>query len=217
MARPTMPDAQRRGHVLRVYFNAAELAFVRAKAVRAKFPLARYLRRCALGQSIPAPIPGRNLLARFQLWRVKSNASQIAAVLPDAEAMLTRLRERTETVREQLIRRPWPRFAPWPYSGEPKTLAFKVRVTRSERRHIQARAVAAGRQLSGYIRDQALLRQSPPQPVELPPALFDELYETQRQWNAMAYAANSGRLDQVDLSIVDRLHRLYDAVLGALS
>jgi len=223
MPRPTKPDSLRRRQIIRVYFNPAELTRVQTQAKRAKSSLAHYLRRCALGKKIPAPIPGRNLLAWHQLWRVKSNASQIAAVLRvyrsgvPAARLLARLHERTERVRQALVRRPWPRFEPWPWSPEPKQCAVKIRTTKDERSRIAACAEMSGGTVSGFVRVQALRRQAPPQPAELAQPLFESLYQIQSQWNQMAYAANTGRFDQIDLSIVDRFHSLYDQVVKALA
>ncbi len=223
MARPIKPKSQRLACEIKIYCHRMELAEIQRRAARCTIRTTSYLRRCALGLRLPSPMPGRNLLARAQLWRVKSNATQIGRALdagvlaPFPKTLLMSLSERTERVRHRLgCSRP-ALIERVPDLDLPRPRVVKLRVTSSDYQRLAAMAKRAGLSLSAFIRNKALGRRLPPRIPKLPPALFDALYAVQSEWNAAAHGVNAGRLRHVDEGFFDRFNRLYNLVLEVLS
>ncbi len=223
MARPRKSADQRQIMRIKVYCCKAEASEIRRRAQRRRCAVSEYLRRCALGRRLPSATPPRNLLARFQLWRVKSNATQIRQALdagriaPIPRDRLQRLSARTETLRERLRQSP-PRVEARHHAlTQTGRVALALRVNRAERAVIAARARRAGLSLSAFARRKALGRRMPARIPELPKPLFDALFRTQRQWNAIAHAVNAGKTRVVDGAIFDRFDQLYDEAFRVLS
>jgi len=220
MARPVTPEAARLSREIKIYCHRLELAELKRRSARCGCSLPSYLRRCALRRQLPSPMPGRNLLARHQLWRVKSNATQIGRALehgrlvPMPAQWLARLSRRTERVRQSLAEaRPFikERF----FSLElPRKQVIKLRVTADDHRRLKTAAEGSGRSLSAFIRTKALARQLPPRIPTLPAPLFEELYEVQREWNEIAHGVNAGRVTRVDGGIFARFEMLYRQALA---
>ncbi len=218
MARPIKPKSQRLSCEIKVYCHRLELAEIQRRAARCTIRTTSYLRRCALGRRLPSPMPGRNLLARAQLWRVKSNATQIGraldagALAPLPKSLLMSLSERTERVRHRLACSRPALTERVPDLALPRPRVLKLRVTPSDYMRLTAMAKCAGLSVSALIRNKALGRRLPAYIPKLPPALFDALYAVQSEWNATAHGVNAGRLRHVDEGFFDRFNRLYDQV-----
>jgi len=220
MARPVTPEAERLNREIKIYCHRLELAEIQRRVARCGCTQPSYLRRCALGRQLPSPMPGLNLLARHQLWRVKSNATQIGRALehgrlvPMPAQWLARLSRRTERVRQSLAKaRPIlkERFFPLEL---PRKQVIKLRVTADDHRRLKTAVEGSGHSLSAYVRTKALARQLPPRIPTLPAPLFEELYEVQREWNEIAHGVNAGKVTRVESEIFYLFEDLYRRVFA---
>jgi hypothetical protein len=108
--RPSLPPVRRRCFRLLLRLTAAELAFVRWRAARARLPTAVYARAAALrAGSPPGPVPALNIFSVGQLGRLANNLNQLTKLahqgrtspllLPCLEAILAEVRK----LRRELI------------------------------------------------------------------------------------------------------------------
>ena len=109
MARPRLPDAERRDDRLpNLRVTAAERADVEARAVSAGLSLVEFCRRAIFRQKIRAAIPQTDAAALHELNRVGVNLNQLARAMNAGRELPASLEATMQEVRaavEQVARR----------------------------------------------------------------------------------------------------------------
>jgi hypothetical protein len=86
MSRTPTDPAHVRRHRLEIKLSLAEMELLRATARESGIPLRTFVRRCAIGQRLPQPVPKVNVELARELSRVGSNLNQLLHAINSGKA-----------------------------------------------------------------------------------------------------------------------------------